>query len=125
MTNRYAGEIHINPIRILRNDDFNNDGQIKDIEQTLRQTIHLSEEIATRLQQLHQWLVKENIFSSVQFRFAEGGYISVSGLSDQQLKLLASKKLIELFDFATDKEWVKKHGHQFGLIWEDGRAVEL
>lgn len=125
MINRYTGEIHINPIRILRNDDFNNDGHIKDIQQTLKQTIQLNQEITARLQQLHQWLSKENIFSSVQFRFAEGGYISISGLSDEQLKSLASKKLVELFDFATDKEWVKKHGHKFGLIWENGRAVEL
>ena len=92
MINRYAGEIHINPIRILRKDDFNNDGRIKDIEQTLKQAIELNQEIASRLQQLHQWLAEENIFSSVQFRFAEGGYISISGLSDNQLKWLASKK---------------------------------
>ena len=125
MINRYAGEIHINPIRILRNDDFNNDGKIKDIQQTLKQAIQLNQEIAIRLTQLQQWLSKENNFASVQFHFAEGGYISISGLTDEQLKRLSSKNLIELFDFATDKEWVKKHGQKFGLIWENGRAVEL
>ena len=35
MINRYAAEIHINPIRFLRNDDFNNDGHIEDIKNTV------------------------------------------------------------------------------------------
>jgi hypothetical protein len=125
MINRYAGEIHINPMRILRNDDFNNDGYIKDIEATLKETIELNQHINTRLQQLKAWLEKGNASGSMQFHFADAGYISVKGLSDTQLKQLASKGLIELFDFATDREWVKKYGAQFGLIWEGGRAVEL
>jgi hypothetical protein len=125
MTNRYAGEIHINPIRILRNEDFNNDGRIKDIQKTLAEAIELNNAISNRLQHLMQWMEKENNFSSIEFRFSESGHISVQGLSDQHLKMLASKGLIELFDFAKDKEWVKKYGSQFGLIWENGRAVEL
>jgi hypothetical protein len=116
MINRYAGEIHINPIRVLRNDDFNNDGQIKDIEATL---------IAKRLQQLMTWLNKKNFPSSIQFQFAEGGYISLKGLPDHQLQELAAQGMIELFDFAEDKDWVKKYGQQFGLIWENGRSVEI
>ncbi len=124
MINRYEGEIHINPIRILRNDDFNNDGQIKDIKATLNQAIELNNKIGKRLQAINAWLEAKH-FSGVQFRFAEGGYISVKGLSDGQLKELASQGLIELFDFATDKEWVKKYGPQFGLVWENGRAVEI
>jgi hypothetical protein len=124
MINRYEGEIHINPIRILRNDDFNNDGHIKDIKATLNQAIDLNATIGKRLQTINAWLEAKH-FSGVQFRFAEGGYISVKGLSDNQLKELASQGLIELFDFATDKEWVKKYGPQFGLIWENGRAVEI
>jgi len=124
MINRYEGEIHINPIRILRNDDFNNDGHIKDIKATLNQAIELNNKIGKRLQAINTWLEAKH-FSGVQFRFAEGGYISVKGLSDSQLKELASQGLIELFDFATDKDWVKKYGPQFGLIWENGRAVEI
>ena len=125
MINRYAGEIHINPIRVLRNDDFNNDGQIKDIQTTLKEAIELNQKIATRMQQLMTWLNKKNFPSSIQFQFAEGGYISLKGLPDSQLQELAAQGMIELFDFATDKDWVKKYGQQFGLIWENGRSVEI
>jgi len=125
MINRFAGEIHINPMRILRNDDFNNDGHIKDIEVTLNEAIELNQKINTRLQQFKVWLEKGNASGSMQFHFADAGYISVKGLSDNQLKQLASKGLIELFDYATDREWVKKYGSQFGLVWEGGRAVEI
>ena len=125
MINRYAGEIHINPIRTLRNDDFNNDGQIKDIEATLKEAVELNQRITSRLQQLLVWLGKNDFPPSLQFQFAEGGYISLRGLPDSQLKDLAAQGLIELFDFATDKDWVKKYGAQFGLIWENGRSVEI
>jgi hypothetical protein len=125
MINRYAGEIHINPIRVLRNDDFNNDGHIKDIHATLTEAISLTHEIHERLQQLKLWLEKGKDTGLVQFHFADGGYISMKGLSDNQLKQLASKGWIELFDYATDREWVKRHGMLFGLIWENGRAVEV
>ncbi len=125
MINRYAGEIHINPIRILRNDDFNNDGHIKDIEATLKETIELTQNIVDRLQKLKSWLEKGNAAGNVQFHFADGGYISIKGLPDDQLKQLASKGWIELFDHATDRIWVKKHGILFGLIWEGGKAVKV
>jgi len=125
MINRYAGEIHINPIRSLRNDDFNNDGQIKDINATLKDALELNQKITERLQRLKTWLDKRNFPSSIQFQFAEGGYISLKGLPDQQLQELATQGMIELFDFATDKDWVKKYGPQFGLIWENGRSVEI
>lgn len=125
MINRFAGEIHINPMRILRNDDFNNDGHIKDIEATLNEAIKLNQKINTRLQQLKAWLEKGKASGSMQFHFADAGYISVKGLSDSQLQQLSAKGLIELFDYATDREWVKKYGSQFGLIWEGGRAVEI
>ncbi len=124
MINRYAGEIHINPIRSLRNDDFNNDGHIKDIDATLEEAITLTQEINERLQKLKTWLGKGNT-TGIQFHFADGGYISIKGLSDDQLKQLASKGWIELFDFATDRDWVKKHGMLFGLIWENGRAISV
>lgn len=124
MINRYAGEIHLNPVRILRNDDFNNDGHIKDIETTLQEAIDLTADINERLQRIKDWLKNENT-ELLQFHFAEGGYISIKGLSDEQLKELASEDMIELFDYATDREWVKRYGPLFGLIWENGRAVEL
>ena len=124
MVNRYAGEIHINPVRILRQDDFNNDGHIKDIESTLAQAQELNQKISEQLQLIRQWLKKSNA-ANLQFHFTDAGYISVKGLSDSQLKELAAKGMIELFDFARDKGWVKKYGQQFGLIWEDGRAVEI
>lgn len=125
MINRYAGEIHINPIRTLRNDDFNNDGHIKDIEATLEEAILLTQQITERLQKFKNWLGKGNASAGVQFHFADGGYISIKGLSDDQLKQLASNDLIELFDYATDRDWVKRHGMLFGLIWENGRAVKI
>jgi hypothetical protein len=125
MINRYAGEIHINPIRILRNDDFNNDGHIKDIEATLKETIELNQQISDRLHKLKAWIDKGTVSGNVQFHFADGGYISIKGLPDDQLKQLASRGLIELFDYATDRDWVKRHGMLFGLIWEGGRAVQL
>jgi len=124
MVNRYAGEIHINPVRILRQDDFNNDGHIKDIESTLAQAQELNQKISEQLQLIRQWLKKSNA-ANLQFHFTDAGYISVKGLSDSQLKELAAKGMIELFDFAREKGWVKKYGQQFGLIWEEGRAVEI
>jgi hypothetical protein len=125
MINRYAGEIHINPIRVLRNDDFNNDGQIKDIEVTLKEAIELNQKISTRLQMLKTWLDQKKYPASIKFQFAEGGYISLKGLPDHQLQELAAQGMIELFDFAKEKDWVKKYGAQFGLIWENGRSVEI
>jgi len=125
MINRYAGEIHINPIRSLRNDDFNNDGHIKDMEVLLKDAIELNQQINDRLQRLKTWLERGDTPGNLQFNFADGGYISVKGLPDDQLKQLASKGLIELFDYATDRDWVKKHGMLFGLIWEGGRAIEV
>lgn len=124
MTNRYAGEIHINPISQLRNGDFNNDGRIQDAEATLTEALELNQKIGFKLQQLKIWIDTKKS-GLVQFHFADGGYISVSGLPDSQLKELASRGLIQLHDFATDKNWVKKFGHHFGLIWEDGQAVEI
>ena len=124
MINRYSGEIHINPIRILRNDDFNNDGQIKDIEATLSQALSLNQKISDQLKLIQAWLKKNNS-AGVQFQFTDAGYISLKGLSDSHLKELAAKGMIELFDFAKEKSWVKKYGQQFGLIWEDGKAVEI
>ncbi len=99
MINRYAGEIHLNPVRILRSDDFNNDGIIKNIEETLQEAINLTAEINDRLQRIKDWLENENT-SKLQFHFADGGYIGIKGLSDKQLKELAAEELIELFDFA-------------------------
>jgi len=124
MTNRYAAEIHINPIRFLRNDDFNNAGHIEDIKSTLAEAIKLNETIRERMVQLQAWL-KQGDYKSVSFNYADGGYISMQGASDKQLLELKSKGMVELFDFATDKSWVKKYGPQFGLIWEDGKAVEI
>src|SRR6187402_320208 len=106
MINRYAAEIHINPIRFLRNDDFNNDGRIQDIDGTLKQAIELNEMIIDRLQHLQTWLQKGNVRGAIQFQYADGGYISMKGASDAQLLELKSKGLVELFDFATDKNWV-------------------
>ncbi len=125
MINRYAAEIHINPIRFLRGDDFNNDGHIPNMEATLKQVIEHNEEISERMRHLQTWLKKGNYKGGLQFHFADGGYISMKGASDSQLLELQSKGLIELFDFATDKNWVKKYGQQFGLVWEDGKAVEI
>ncbi len=125
MVNRYAGEIHINPVRILRGDDFNNDGRIKDIEATLEEALALNQAINDRLEKLLTWLEKGNVPGNIQFHFADGGYISVKGLPDSILKQLATNGLIELFDYACDRDWVKKYGMQFGLVWEGGRAIEV
>lgn len=125
MINRYAGEIHINPVRILRNDDFNNDGRIADIKDTLATVIEINQDMNDRLNKLINWLKKENSAHMAQFEYAQGGYIQIKGLTDDQLLYLESKGLIELFDNATSKEWVKKYGPLFGLIWEDGGAVEI
>jgi hypothetical protein len=125
MINRYEGEIHINPIRILRKDDFNNDGEIKDIASVLSEAVKINQEIGDRLNQLMRWLKQENILAAVRFHFADGGYISINGLSDHELQKLYSSGLIELFDHATERDWVKKYGHQFGLMWEGGRAVKF
>ncbi len=125
MTNRYAGEIHINPIRVLRKDDFNNDGLIKDIEATLKEAIDLNQKIAERLQKLNVWLDKKKYSPAIRFQFAEGGYISMNGLPDHQLRELASQGMIELFDYATEREWVKKYGADFGIVWQNGRGVEI
>ncbi len=123
--NRYSGEIRINPIPVLRNDDFNNDGHIKNIEETLKQALELNREISSRLEQLNDLLKTGKFSAGAQFHFADGGYIEVKGLSDEALLSLKARGIIELFDYATDKSWVKKYGHHFGLIWEDGRAVEI
>jgi type I site-specific restriction endonuclease len=124
MINRYAGEIHINPISQLRNGDFNNDGRIQNVDATLREAVEFNQRIGFKLQQLKAWL-HTNKSGLLQLHFADGGYISLSGLTDSQLKELESKGLIQLHDFATDKNWVKKFGHHFGLIWEDGQAIEI
>ena len=125
MINRYEGEIHINPIRVLRDGDFNNDGEIKDIAVVLREAVDINQKISDRMNQLMRWIKQENISAAVQFRFADGGYISMKGLPDRELKKLSDSGLIELFDHATERDWVKKYGHQFGLMWEGGRAVEV
>lgn len=125
MINRYSGEIRINPVAILRNDDFNNSGEIPDIDILLEETITLQNQIGDRIRKLKAYL-KANEFSGTPiFNFADGGYIAMKGLSDQELLEMRSKNLIELFDFATDRQWVKNHGAQFGLTWEDGRAVKM
>ena len=125
MVNRYAGEIRINPIAILRNDDFNNDGDIQDIDELLSEALDIHAEIAARLKKLKAYLAKSGHANSAEFFFADGGYIGMRGFTDEELLVMKSKDLIELFDFATDKSWVKKYGAQVGLIWEDGRAVEI
>lgn len=124
MINRYAGEIHINPIAKLRGGDFNNDGRIDDIELTLSKAIDITREIEKKLSSIRVWL-KSNDSHTARFHFADGGYISIEGLSDSQLKELSRLGLVQLYDFAVDKNWVKKFGHHFGLIWEDGQAVEI
>jgi hypothetical protein len=124
MVNRYAGEIHLNPVPVLRNFDFNNEGHIPDIKVMLDDAIRLSGEIAARLQQLREFLDKPN-FSEAKFHFAPGGYVSITGLPDAQLIALHEQGLIQLYDFASDREWVMRYGHLFGLVWENGRAVEV
>ena len=125
MVNRYAGEVHINPIRVLRKDDFNNDGRIKDIDATLIEAIEINQKIGERLQKLKSWLNKKKYPAAVRFQFAEGGYISITGLTDQLLQELAAQGMIELFDYATDREWVKRHGADFGIVWQNGRGIEV
>ena len=124
MVNRYAGEIRINPIAILRNDDFNNDGEIRDINEVFSETISINHAISERIAKLKAYLDAAGV-SGRRFNFADGGYIAMKGFTDQQLLDMKSKGLIELFDFARDKDWVKKYGVQFGLIWEGGQAVKI
>ena len=125
MVNRYAGEIRINPIAILRNDDFNNDGEIKDINIVFSETIKINQTVSDRISRLKAYLEAKGFSENVGFNFAEGGYIAMKGFTDQELMDMKAKGLIDLFDFACDKSWVKKYGAQFGLIWEDGRAVKI
>jgi hypothetical protein len=125
MENRYAGEIRINPMPILRNDDFNNAGEIGDIDDVLAEALAINNKIGDRINRLRAYLSANDLSGNRQFNFADGGYIAMKGFSDKELLELKSKGLIDLFDFATDKSWVKKYGAQFGLIWEDGRAVEI
>ncbi|MBX2947263.1 MAG: hypothetical protein KF725_15650 [Cyclobacteriaceae bacterium] len=125
MVNRYAGEIRINPVAVLRGGDFNNDGEIDDIHNVLDNTLEIQAEIAARLIELRNYLQQKGEGFGAEFFFADGGYIGMRGLTDTQLLEMKTKGLIELFDFATDKSWVKKYGAQVGLTWEDGRAVEI
>jgi hypothetical protein len=125
MINRYAGEIRINPIAILRNHDFNNEGEIDDILKTIKQAIDLNNQINDRLQKLMAYLVEHGLTARASFNFAPGGYIAMRGFRDDELQDLNKKGLIDLFDFASDRDWVKKYGARFGLIWENGRAVSL
>jgi hypothetical protein len=125
MVNRYEGEIRINPIAILRNDDFNNDGGIEDIDNVLAEAIALNQTISDRLTKLRTHLKSKGFSGNLRFNFADGGYISMKGCSDKDLLELKSNGLIDLYDLATDKNWVKKYGAQFGLVWEDGRAIKF
>ncbi|MFN3840230.1 MAG: hypothetical protein ACK4RF_05940 [Cyclobacteriaceae bacterium] len=125
MVNRYSGEIHLNPVPRLRNNDFNNEGNIPDINATLTDAIRLLDEIRERLQEVRRATSTLSFMGEARFHFAPGGYISITGITDDQLKELHRKGLIELFDFATDRNWVKRYGHLFGLSWENGQAVEL
>ncbi len=125
MENRYAGEIRINPMPILRNDDFNNDGEIKNIDDVLAETLAINSKISDRLTRLRAYLGANDRSGNRTFNYADGGYIAIKGFSDKELLELNSKGLIDLFDFATDKTWVKKYGAQYGLVWEDGRAVKV
>lgn len=123
MINRYAGEIRINPVAILRNDDFNNDGAIASINEVLHQTLEINEAISQRVSKLKAHLLSTVFSGPIEFHFSDGGYIGMKGFTDEELLDMKSKGLIDLFDFATDKNWVKKYGVNFGLAWEDGRAV--
>lgn len=125
MINRYAGEIRINPVAVLRNDDFNNDGQISDINKVFDETLKLNREISERITRLKTYLESSPAGREVKFNFSEGGYIAMKGISDEELLAMRSKGLIDLFDFATDRDWVKKFGRHFGLIWENGRAIRI
>ena len=124
MINRYSGEVRINPIAVLRNYDFNNDGEIPSIDSTLSEAVIIHQRMSKQLIALQTYL-KENPSPNYEFYFADGGYIAMKGFTDKQLLKLKAEGLIELFDFATDKTWVKKHGAKFGLVWENGRAVEM
>lgn len=123
--NRYSGEIHINPVPVLRDNDFNNDGYIADISEVLERTISINHSISERIDRLKSYLANHSFVSEPRFNFAPGGYIEISGIPDSVLLEMKTKNLVELFDWATDKEWVKRYGRQFGLIWENGRAVNL
>jgi hypothetical protein len=123
MINRYAGELRINPIAILRHGDFNNDGKIHDIDATLRDALDAVTTIHARLEKLKDYLTETKASARIEFFFADAGYIGMNGFTDAELLSLNRKGLIDLFDFATDKSWVKKYGAQVGLVWEDGRAV--
>ena len=124
MINRYAGEIRINPVPILRNDDFNNDGAIDDIGALLEQALEVNKQIAERIKKLKAYF-SSNAASRAEYLFSEGGYIQVKGLSDEELLAMNASGLIDLFDFATEREWVKRYGAMFGLTWENGRAVPM
>lgn len=123
--NRYSGEIHINPVPILRDNDFNNDGHIADINEVFDRTISLNHTISERIKALRNYLAAQTLPSEPRFHFAPGGYIEISEVPDKILIEMQSKGLLDLFDWATDKEWVKRFGRHFGLVWENGRAVDL
>ena len=125
MVNRYAGEIRINPVPVLRNNDFNNDGIIKDIQEVLSETQKINQAISQRITRLKAYLHEAHPSGEGNFNFSEGGYITMKGFSDEELVAMKAKGLIDLFDFAADREWVKKYGQQFGLIWENGRAFKI
>lgn len=125
MVNRFAGEIRINPVAVLRNDDFNNFGEIKDIDALLQNTIELNHQTNEKIKRLKAYLTSRKAAGQVEFNFAEGGYISMKGFSDRELQEMKAAGLIDLFDYASDRDWVKKYGMQFGLTWENGKAVKI
>lgn len=125
MINRYAGEIRINPVAVLRNDDFNNEGFIEDIHSVFDETLRINHAISERITRLKAYLKALPASRKVNFNFSDGGYIAIKGLTDDELLAMKSKGLIDLFDFAFDREWVKKYGQQFGLVWEHGKAVQI
>jgi hypothetical protein len=121
--NRYIGEIRINPVAILRKDDFNNDGEIENMNDLLSEAIGVNRSISDRVIRLQAYLNEKGFSGKVGFNFDDGGYIAMRGFSDTELLEMRSKGLIDLFDRASDKSWVKKYGSQWGLIWEDGRGA--
>jgi hypothetical protein len=125
MINRYSGEIRINPVAILRNNDFNNEGEIDDIDELLQEAIDLNVRIRDRMEALQSYLKANSFSSQVNFNFAPGGYIAMTGFTDDELLEMKARGLIDLFDYATDRDWVKRFGARFGLVWENGRAVSL
>jgi hypothetical protein len=125
MINRYSGEIRINPVAILRNNDFNNEGEIEDIDELLQEAIDLNVRIRERMEALKSYLQTNSFSSQITFNFAPGGYIAMNGFTDNELLEMKAKGLIDLFDYATDRDWVKRYGARFGLTWENGRAVSL